>query len=48
MSAIKTIQRSIAPELAEFETRFRDVMRTKVPLLDTIMYYMCPSFVNFT
>jgi octaprenyl-diphosphate synthase len=40
MATINTIQKSIAPELAEFETRFREVMRTKVPLLDTIMYYI--------
>ncbi len=37
---IKAIQHSITPELTQFEVRFRDVMRTKVALLDTIMYYI--------
>ncbi len=37
---IKDIQRSITPELTQFEVRFREVMRTKVALLDTIMYYI--------
>ena len=37
---IKDIQRSISPELTKFEGHFRDVMRTKVALLDTIMYYI--------
>ncbi|MEY4926029.1 MAG: hypothetical protein RI894_465 [Bacteroidota bacterium] len=39
-AGINEIQRSITPELTEFEVRFREVMRTKVALLDTIMYYI--------
>ena len=38
--SIAAVNQSIKTELAEFEHRFRDVMRTKVPLLDTIMYYI--------
>jgi octaprenyl-diphosphate synthase len=38
--SITAVNQSIKTELAEFEHRFRDVMRTKVPLLDTIMYYI--------
>ncbi len=37
---IKSIQGIIAAELKEFEHTFRESLRTKVPLLDTIMYYI--------
>ena len=37
---IDEIQRPIAAELKEFETRFREAMRSRTPLLDRIMHYI--------
>ena len=37
---LETIKRPIAYELAEFEIKFREAMRSKVALLDRIMYYI--------
>jgi len=53
---LKDIKQPIASEMAEFEIRFRDAMRSKVPMLDRIMYYivkrkgkqMRPMFVFLT
>lgn len=40
VKSLDTIQRPIEQELKNFEKRFRDAMRSKVPLLDKIMYYI--------
>jgi octaprenyl-diphosphate synthase len=39
-SELKQITNTISSELAEFESRFRQSMKSKVPLLDTIMTYI--------
>lgn len=39
-SELKQITHSISGELTEFEKRFRESMKSKVPLLDTIMTYI--------
>jgi octaprenyl-diphosphate synthase len=39
-SSIQQIQKPIAEELKEFEVRFRESMKSKVALLDTIMTYI--------
>lgn len=39
-SSIKSIKQPIENELNQFEKHFRDSMRTHVPLLDRIMYYI--------
>lgn len=38
--SLAEIQRPIAAEMREFETRFRQAMRSKAPLLDRIMHYI--------
>ena len=40
MSSIDTIKQPIEKELDRFELHFRDAMRSHVPLLDRIMYYI--------
>lgn len=40
MDALSSIKNSIAQELDLFEKRFRDAMKSNVPLLDTIMTYI--------
>ena len=40
MSKLKQIQAPISKDLQEFEIHFRDYMKSKVPLLDKIMYYI--------
>ncbi len=40
MSTLDTIKRPIAAELDVFEDRFRDAMRSNVPLLDKITWYI--------
>jgi octaprenyl-diphosphate synthase len=40
MPTLAEIQRPITGELREFETRFREAMRSKAPLLDRIMHYI--------
>ncbi|MAT54713.1 MAG: polyprenyl synthetase [Saprospirales bacterium] len=37
---LKAIKAPISEELSKFESHFRDSMRSKVPLLDRIMYYI--------
>ena len=39
-SSIEQIKKPILKELENFETQFRQSMKTKVPLLDTIMTYI--------
>ncbi len=39
-SSIKSIKQPIEKELEQFERHFRESMRTHVPLLDRIMYYI--------
>ncbi|MEK7258078.1 MAG: polyprenyl synthetase family protein, partial [Bacteroidota bacterium] len=39
-SSIDTIKQPIEAELEEFERHFREAMRSHVPLLDRIMYYI--------
>ncbi|MFM7911831.1 MAG: polyprenyl synthetase family protein, partial [Bacteroidota bacterium] len=39
-SALDRIKAPVALELAEFESAFRDLMRSKVPLLDWITRYI--------
>lgn len=39
-SELKQITQTMSGELSEFETRFRQSMKSKVPLLDTIMTYI--------
>ena len=39
-NTLKAIKRPIENELQEFEKRFRDAMRSHVPLLDKITYYI--------
>ena len=56
MSIIKDIKRPIKEEMLLFESKFKDAMRTPVPLLDKIMHYiikrkgkqMRPMFVFLT
>jgi len=38
MMTVKEILAPISPEMKEFETRFRESMRSKVPLLDKITH----------
>jgi octaprenyl-diphosphate synthase len=53
---LEDIKKPIEQELADFEVHFRESMRSKVPLLDKIMYYivqrkgkqMRPMFVFFS
>ena len=40
MMTVKEILAPISPEMSEFETRFRQSMRSKVPLLDKITHYI--------
>lgn len=40
MPTLSEVQRPIAAEMREFETRFREAMRSKAPLLDRIMHYI--------
>lgn len=40
MMTVKEILAPIVPEMKEFETRFRESMRSKVPLLDKITHYI--------
>ena len=40
LRTLDEIQAPIAPEMRAFETRFREAMRSKVPLLDRIMHYI--------
>lgn len=40
MMTVKEILAPISPEMKEFETRFRESMRSKVPLLDKITHYI--------
>lgn len=40
MSAIQSIKQPIAPELDLFEIKFKEAMKSKVALLDTIMTYI--------
>lgn len=40
MSVVKEIQQPIAKEMAEFESWFRDSMKSRVSLLDKIMHYI--------
>ncbi|HNL39509.1 MAG TPA: polyprenyl synthetase family protein, partial [Saprospiraceae bacterium] len=40
MSQLDTIKQPIAAELEVFESRFRDAMRSHVPLLDKITWYI--------
>lgn len=40
MSVLKNIKSPIHKEMDEFETRFRDSMKSSVPLLDKITYYI--------
>lgn len=55
-NTLRTIKAPIEKELAEFQTYFRDTMRSKVPLLDRVTYYlvrrrgkqMRPMFVFLT
>ncbi len=39
-SSLNTIKQPIEKELDQFEEHFREAMRSKVPLLDRIMYYI--------
>ncbi|MFN0274349.1 MAG: polyprenyl synthetase family protein [Chitinophagales bacterium] len=39
-SAIKDIKNPIAQQLSEFEKKFREAMKSNVPLLDRVMYYI--------
>ena len=56
MSVIKNIKRPIKEEMLLFESKFKDAMRSPVPLLDKIMHYiikrkgkqMRPMFVFLT
>ena len=38
--SLRSVQSVIEQELKEFETRFREAMRSSVPLLDRITYYI--------
>ena len=40
VQSLNTIKRPIEQELKQFETHFRDAMRSPVPLLDKITYYI--------
>jgi octaprenyl-diphosphate synthase len=40
MASLEEIQRPIADDLREFETRFREAMRSRTALLDRIMHYI--------
>lgn len=40
VKSLRTIQAPVAEELREFEQRFRDSMRSPVPLLDRITFYI--------
>ncbi len=40
MLSLNTIKRPIDSELEQFELHFREALRTQVPLLDKIMYYI--------
>ena len=40
MPSLSEIQHPIAAEMREFESRFREAMRSKAPLLDRIMHYI--------
>lgn len=54
--SLNDIQKVIAPQLDLFESKFKDSVRSKVPLLDRVMYYivqrkgkqMRPMFVFFS
>jgi len=39
-TSLQSIQKPIQQELKQFETHFREAMRTSVPLLDKIMFYI--------
>ena len=40
MMTLEEIQRPIRAEMSEFETRFRDAMRSRTALLDRVMHYI--------
>jgi len=40
MSVIDKIQQPIASELAQFEVKFKESMKSNIPLLDRVMYYI--------
>ncbi|HRI28046.1 MAG TPA: polyprenyl synthetase family protein [Chitinophagales bacterium] len=56
VSSFNDIQKTIAPQLQLFEAKFKDAVRSKVPLLDRVMHYvvqrkgkqMRPMFVFFS
>jgi len=56
MSVIDKIQQPIASELAQFEVKFKESMKSNIPLLDRVMYYilkrkgkqMRPMFVRLS
>ena len=56
MSVIREIKRPIQEEMLHFESKFKEAMRSPVPLLDKIMHYiikrkgkqMRPMFVFLT